>query len=90
LRKYSIFAGKYQSKVKIMQTPQQKIMELEEKLRSKERQIKFLEIQLEETEDKAGILDKIIELAEREYHLSIRKNYTPGQSKSTAETGKSR
>ena len=68
-----------------MQTPQQKIAELEQKLRQLERQNKFLEEQLVDIEDKAGILDKIIELAEKEYHLPIRKNYNPGQSENMAK-----
>lgn len=90
MKKYGIFAGKRKSKVKLMQTPQQKITELEQKLRQLERQNKFLEEQLVDIEDKAGILDKIIELAEKEYHLPIRKNYNPGQSASMAKKDKRR
>ena len=87
IKKYGIFAKKSKSKVKLMQTPQQKIADLEQKLRQLERQNKFLEEQLIDIEDKAGILDKIIELAEKEYHLSIRKNYNPGQSVNMAKKG---
>ncbi|GHT64257.1 hypothetical protein FACS189451_11740 [Bacteroidia bacterium] len=74
----------------MMQTPQQKIAALEQKLRQMERQNKFLEEQVVAIEDKAGILDKIIELAEKEYHLSIRKNYKPDQSARMAKSGKKR
>jgi len=87
MKKYGIFAKKRKSKLKIMQTPQQKIAELEQKLRQLERQNKFLEEQLVDIEDKAGILDKIIELAEKEYHLPIRKNYNPDQSVNMAKKG---
>jgi len=90
MKKYGIFVKKRKSKLKIMQTPQQKIAELEQKLRQMERQNKFLEEQLVDIEDKAGILDKIIELAEKEYHLPIRKNYNPDQSVNMAKKGRKR
>lgn len=60
-----------------MKTPEQKIKELEQKLRLLERQNKFLEEQLIESEDKAAILDKLIDLAEKEYIIPIRKNSSP-------------
>jgi hypothetical protein len=41
-----------------------------------------------EATDKAGVLDKIIEIAEREYKIPIRKKRLPGQSESTPESGK--
>jgi hypothetical protein len=64
-----------------MKTPQQKIFELEQKVRLLERQNKFLERQIVEATDKAGVLDKIIEIAEREYKIPIRKKRLPGQSR---------
>ncbi|GHU79248.1 hypothetical protein FACS1894145_2960 [Bacteroidia bacterium] len=90
IKKYGIFAKNQKTKTKMMQTPQQKIAALEQKLRQMERQNKFLEEQVVAIEDKAGILDKIIELAEKEYHLSIRKNYKPDQSARMAKSGKKR
>ncbi|MCO5259060.1 MAG: hypothetical protein M9916_02860 [Crocinitomicaceae bacterium] len=43
---------------------------------------------LTETEDKAAILYKVIELAEKEYLIPIRKNSLPDQSKKLAKKGK--
>ena len=63
-----------------MQSPEQKIKGLEQKVRLLERQNEFLEDQLSRSEDKAAILDKVIELAEKEYLISIRKNSLPDQS----------
>jgi len=71
-----------------MKTPEQKIYELEQKLRLLERQNKFLEEQLVESEDKAAILDKLMGLAEKECLISIRKNSSAEQSKSLAKKGK--
>ena len=56
-----------------MKSPQQKISELEHKVRLLEQQNTFLQQELEDATDKAGILDKIIEIAAEELHLPIRK-----------------
>jgi len=87
-RKYGIFDGYTIQSTRQMKSPEQKIHELEQKLRSLERQNKFLEDQLVESEDKAAILDKLISLAEKEYIIPIRKNFSPEQSKSLAKKGK--
>lgn len=88
-RKYGNFDPDNRSQSKTMQSPQQRIKELEQKLRQLERQNKFLEEELIRTEDKAAILDKVIELAEKEYRISVRKNFYPDQSKaSTKKTRK--
>lgn len=71
-----------------MKTPEQKIYELEQRLRLMERQNKFLETQLMESEDKADLLDRLIDIAEREYVIPIRKNSNPEQSKNLAKKGK--
>lgn len=67
----------------MVKTPQQKIFELEQKVRLLERQNKFLEQQIIDATDKAGILDKIIQIAETEYKIPIRKKQLPGQSEAT-------
>lgn len=79
-RKYGIFDIDNLSQNKSMQSPEQKIKGLEQKIRLLERQNEFLEDQLSRSEDKAAILDKVIELAEKEYLISIRKNSSPDQS----------
>jgi len=87
-RKYGTFDGYSIHSSRQMKTPEQKIHELEQKLRLLERQNKFLEEQLVESEDKAIILDKLIDLAEKKYIIPIRKNSSPEQSKSLAKKGK--
>ena len=84
-RKYGTFDVDHVSSTQIMKTPQQKIQELEQKLRLLERQNKFLEEQLVESDEKAAILDKLIDLAEKEYIIPIRKNFCPDQSKREAK-----
>ena len=89
-RKYGNFASEYQTKAITMQSPQQKIKELEQKLRQMERQNKFLEEQLLAIEDKAAILDKLIDMAEKEYIIPIRKNCYPDQSANMAKQTRKR
>lgn len=87
-RKYGIFDNDHSIQIKSMQSPEQKIKELEQKVRQLERQNQFLEEQLTQTEDKAAILDKVIELAEKEYLIPIRKNSCPDQSKQSTKKAK--
>jgi len=88
IRKYSIFDDDNTSKLNSMKTPQQRIKELEQQVRRLKHEKEFLEGKLTETEDKAAILDKVIELAEKEYLIPIRKNSLPDQSKKLAKKGK--
>ena len=89
IQKYGILDVCNVSTSKIMKTPQQKIQELEQKLRLLERQNQFLETRLMESEDKAAILDKLIDFAEKEYLIPVRKNSSPDQSNlSTKKTKK--
>ncbi|MDY3978801.1 MAG: helix-turn-helix domain-containing protein [Tidjanibacter sp.] len=83
LRKYGNFDRENKIGVTMTKTPQQKIFELEQKVRLLERQNKFLEQQIVEATDKAGILDKIIEIAEEDYKIQIRKKRLPEQSEGT-------
>lgn len=71
-----------------MKTPQQRIKELEQQVRRLKHEKEFLEEQLIRTEDKAAVLDKVIELAEQEYLIPIRKNSSPDQSKKSTKKGK--
>ncbi|AQX02216.1 transposase [Elizabethkingia anophelis] len=88
-RKYGIFDIDNRSQHKSMQTPEQKIKELEEKLKRVERHNQYLEARLTESENKAAILDKLIDLAETEYLIPVRKNSFPDQSNiSTKKTKK--
>ncbi|MCO5267861.1 MAG: transposase [Brumimicrobium sp.] len=87
-RKFGIFDLKNSSNSIFMKTPQQRIQELEQKLRLLESKNDFLEEQLMKAEDKAYILDKLIDIAEKEYMLPVRKNSFPDQSKKQTKKGK--
>ena len=63
-------------------------MELEQKVRLLEKQKKSLEKQVEQSEKKAIIFDMMIDLAEEEYNISIRKNSLPEQSKASRKPNK--
>lgn len=56
------------------------ILEQETRIRLLEKQNARLENQLERTDKKALLLDMLIDLAEEEFKLPIRKNSLPGQS----------
>lgn len=62
-------------------TPEQKIMELEAKVKLLEKQKAFLEHQAHVADKKVIIFDMMIDLAEKEYQIDIRKNSLPEQSK---------
>ena len=89
-RKYGTFDIDNSSQHKAMQTPEQKIKELEEKLKRVERHNQYLETRLTESEDKAAILDKLIDLAEAEYLIPVRKNSFPDQSNISVKRTKKR
>ena len=66
-------------------TPEQRIMELEAKVRLLEKQKTFLEQQAFVSDKKAILFDMMINLAEKEYQIDIRKNSPPEQSASSAQ-----
>lgn len=71
-------------------TPLQRIFELEQENERLRRQNSFLQKEVEGATDKAGILDKIIEIAEEELHLPIRKKLPPEQSQGTPKSKQNR
>lgn len=90
LRKYGNFDRENKIGATMVKSPQQKIFELEQKVRLLERQNRFLEQQIVEATDKAGILDKIIEIAEEDFKIQIRKKRLPEQSEGTPKRAKKR
>lgn len=89
LRKYGTFDWENQTPYSMAQkTPEQKILELEQKLRLLEKKNKRLEHQAERADKKAIIFDMMIDIAEQEYNISIRKNSLPEQSTNTKDTTK--
>lgn len=69
-------------------TPEQKIMELEAKVRLLEKQKAQMEHQHHIADSKAIIFDMMIDLAEKEYNIDIRKNSLPEQSNPSARKNK--
>lgn len=62
-------------------SPEQKLMELEVKIRLLERQNQSLEKQLKFQQDKAIMFDMMIDIAENELNIPIRKKSVPEASK---------
>ena len=73
LRKFGIFDWENQTPSNMPKTPEQKLMKLEQKVRLLEKQKKFLEHQVEQSEKKAVLFDMMIDIAEKEYNIPIRK-----------------
>lgn len=80
LRKYGNFDWENQSMEQKPKSKDQIILEQETRIRLLEKQNARLENQLERTDKKALLLDMLIDLAEEEFKLPIRKNSLPGQS----------
>lgn len=80
LKQYGNFDWENQTPSNMPKTPEQKIMELEAKVRLLEKQKAFLERQAFVADKKSIIFDMMIDLAEKEYQIDIRKNSPPEQS----------
>lgn len=77
LRKYGNFDWEHQTPSTMGKSPEQKIFELEQKLRQLEKQNNRLKAQATQSEKKAILFDMMIDLAEKEYNIPIRKNSKP-------------
>jgi len=80
LRKYGKFDWLNQTPSNMPKSPEQRILELEQKVKLLEKQKNFLEKQVETADKKAIIFDMMIDIAEKEYNIPIRKNSLPEQS----------
>jgi transposase len=80
LRKFGNFDWENQTPSNMSKSPEQKIMELEAKVKLLEKQKAFLEQQAFVADKKAIIFDMMIDIAEKEYQIDIRKNSLPEQS----------
>lgn len=83
LRKYGTFDWENQTPSNMPKSTEQRLMELEAKVKLLEKQKAMLEHQVERADKKAIIFDMMIDIAEKEYNISIRKNSSPEQSTST-------
>lgn len=89
LRKFGNFDWENQTPSNMPKSPEQKIMELEAKVKLLEKQKALLEQQVHVADSKAIIFDMMINLAEKEYQIDIRKNSPPEQS-STSDKNKNK
>ena len=88
LRKYGSFDWENQTPSNMPKTPEQRIMELEAKVKLLEKQKKFLEKQVDHADKKSIIFDMMIDIAEKEYNIPIRKNSLPEQSNDSEKNKK--
>jgi len=88
LRKFGNFDWENQTPSNMPKTPEQQILELEQKVKLLEKQKAYLEKQVETSDKKAIIFDMMIDIAEKEYNIAIRKNSLPEQSTTIAKTTK--
>lgn len=79
LRKFGNFDWETQTPSQMPNTPEQQIMELQAKVKLLEKQKALLEQQVNFTDKKAIIFDMLIDIAEKEYNIDIRKNSSPEQ-----------
>jgi transposase len=88
LRKYGNFDWNNLSKVTVAKTPEQKILELEAKVKLLEKQKARAEHLAERADKKVIIFDMLVDMAEKEYDIQIRKNYTPELSNASKKNKK--
>ena len=67
---------------------EQRLLELEQQVKLLQKQKAMLEKQVEQADKKSIIFDMMIDLAEKEYNIPIRKNSLPEQSTSTKKNTK--
>ena len=88
LRKYGNFDWENQTPSNMPKTQEQKLLELEQKVKLLEKQNAFLSKQVETADKKAVIFDMMIDLAEKEFNIPIRKKCSPEQSIITEKSQK--
>lgn len=80
LRKYGNFDWINQTPSNMPKSETQRLLELEQKVKLLEKQKAFLEKQVKNADKKAIFFDMMIDMAEKEFNIPIRKNSLPGQS----------
>ncbi|PPK92037.1 hypothetical protein LY01_03031 [Nonlabens xylanidelens] len=88
LRKYGTFDWENLSVVSMSKTPEQKIIELEARVKLLEKQKARAEHLVERADKKVIIFDMLVDMAEKEYDIEIRKNYKPELSKTSKKNTK--
>ena len=77
LRKYGNFDWENQTPFNMPKTPEQRLLELEQEVRLLKKQKASLEKQVEQSDKKIILFDMMINLAEKEYNIPVRKNFKP-------------
>lgn len=80
LRKFGNFDWENQTPLNMPKSPEQRIIELEVQVKLLEKQKALLERDAYVADKKAIIFDMMIDIAEKEYQIDIRKNSSPEQS----------
>ena len=83
LRKYGNFDIANKTSKPMEKSKEQKLMELEERVKMLERQNNRLQHELEMKDHKVAFFDMMIDMAEKEFNIDIRKNSSAGQSTNT-------
>ena len=88
LRKYGNFDWENQTPMTMAKTPEQRILELEAKVALLEKQKARAEHLAERADKKVIIFDMLVDMAEKEYDIQIRKNYKPELSNASKKNNK--
>lgn len=88
LQKYGNFDWENQAPTTMSKTPEQKILELEAKVKLLEKQKARAEHLAERSDKKVIIFDMLVDMAEKEYDIQIRKNYRPELSNASKKNKK--
>ena len=88
LRKYGNFDWENQTPMIMAKTPEQRILELEAKVTLLEKQKARAEHLAERADKKVIIFDMLVDMAEKEYDIQIRKNYKPELSNASKKNNK--
>lgn len=83
IEKYGNLDLSYQTKRSKMKSPEQKILELEQQIKLLEKKNRTLEKELDQTNKKAIFFDMMIDIAEKELDISIRKKSLSNPSTSS-------
>ena len=77
LKKYGNFDYQYTIKQKMSKTPEQRILELEQQVKLLEKQKNRAEYLADRADKKAILFDMMIDYAEKEFNIPIRKKQEP-------------
>ena len=88
LRKYGTFDWLNKSHIKMPKSKDQKILELEQQVQLLQKQNIRLESQANTADKKVILFDMMIDIAEQELKIPIRKKFSPEQSKSIQQNKK--